>query len=115
MSRNLLLIIAIGVLLCMCLNKKKEKFEGKVVLKNYYAPWCGHSKRLMPVWDRLADMHENNPSVDIKKIDCQLNPEIAKENDIKGFPTIVKYTENGKTVYRGDRSLDSLNKFIQES
>ena len=94
----------------------KENFEQKKMLKNFYAPWCGYSKRLMPIWDKLTDMHQDDTNIKIIKVDCQLNPDIAKKNNINGFPTIILFNENGdKILYTGDRSLESLNDFIKNN
>lgn len=116
--KQILPILLIMCLLYCCYIKKqsKETFGGKVLLKNYYAPWCGFSKRLMPVWDRLSDMHNGDQNIEIIKVNCELNPEIAKQNNIQGFPTIILYRESGeKIVYQGDRTLDGLNKFIKDN
>lgn len=37
----------------------------------FYAPWCGHCKRLAPVWDMLAEAYAKEKSVTIAKV-CRL-------------------------------------------
>lgn len=89
----------------------------KDVLVLYYAPWCGHCKRLAPTYQELADTYANATSdVLIAKLD-------HTENDVRGvviegYPTIVLYPGGKKSesvVYQGSRSLDSLFDFIKEN
>jgi protein disulfide-isomerase-like protein len=81
----------------------------------FYAPWCGHCKRVMPAFDQLGEQYEG---VSVVKVNCDENPEAAKMHQIQGFPTL-KFFRNGMTdpqtyvVYDGERSLDDMKSFIQ--
>lgn len=41
----------------------------KDVLLMYYAPWCGHCKKLKPIWDQLAKDQAKNENIVIAKMD----------------------------------------------
>ncbi len=45
----------------------------------FYAPWCGHCKRLMPIWEEIADIlkNEDNSYVNIAKVDVPENRELG--------------------------------------
>ncbi|GAA5978659.1 hypothetical protein JCM11641_002803 [Rhodosporidiobolus odoratus] len=91
--------------------------EDKDLLVEFYAPWCGHCKKLKPIYDTLGERFSSVKSkLTIAKFD-------ATENDVpstagfrvSGFPTI-KFKAAGSsewTSYEGDRSLDSFVEFLE--
>uniref|UniRef100_A0AC35THF3 Protein disulfide-isomerase n=1 Tax=Rhabditophanes sp. KR3021 TaxID=114890 RepID=A0AC35THF3_9BILA len=78
-----------------------------------YAPWCGHCKSLVPVWEKLAEHFKDDESIVIAKMDATLNE--VEGLKVNSFPTI-KYYPAGSTEavdYSGDRTLEAFIKFFE--
>merc|ERR1712055_149545 len=84
----------------------------KDVLVEFYAPWCGHCKKLAPIWDELGEKFKDNDKITIAKIDMTAN-ELA-DVKVRGFPTIklFKAGDNAVVDYNGGRTLDDFVKFL---
>jgi len=88
----------------------------KDVLVEFYAPWCGHCKKLTPIYDELASSLSSIPTISIVKIDATANDVDAKYN-VRGFPTLKLFAAGKKQTpidYEGDRSLVDLTRFLKE-
>jgi len=68
----------------------------KHVFVEFYAPWCGHCKKLAPVWDKLAGVYKNQKDVVIANIDADKHKDIAAKYGVSGFPTIKLFTKQNK-------------------
>merc|ERR1711970_790339 len=96
----------------------KNKFEDDAVVydgSEFYAPWCGHCKKLTPIYDELGEkMAEED--VEIVKMDATAN-DVPPEFDVKGFPTLFWLPKGTKkpVSYNGGRELDDFVKYISEN
>lgn len=91
------------------------KNNAKDVLVEFYAPWCGHCKKLEPVYRQVAQKMENVKSVVVAKIDATANDVEGVEVD--GFPTIKFWRADKKDApidYDGDRDVDSFIAWLEE-
>merc|ERR1711992_91699 len=86
----------------------------KDVLVEFYAPWCGHCKKLTPIYDELGEKMINE-DVEIVKMDATAN-DVPQAFDVRGFPTLYWLPKNTKTPvsYNGGRELDDFVKYISE-
>ena len=76
----------------------------KNVLVEFYAPWCGHCKKLAPVLDKLAEtlIAEGKDDIVVGKIDATINE--LSHSRVRSFPTIRLYKkdENELAEYNGE-------------
>jgi len=87
--------------------------ESKYVFIELYAPWCGHCKKLAPVWDELGASLKDEKNVVVAKIDASANG-LPDGISVTGFPTLLMFHGKEKTVYSGGRDLESLTAFVKE-
>jgi protein disulfide isomerase len=62
--------------------------DTKDVLIELYAPWCGHCKKLVPIYDELAASLKDVENVVIAKMDATANDSPHGKYQAKGYPTI---------------------------
>lgn len=70
------------------LNLNSENFQKGiaqgVTFVKFFAPWCGHCKRLAPTWTELSKKILGVPNVRLVKVDCTLenSKELCNEQEV---------------------------------
>eukprot|EP01092_Planopodium_desertum_P005805 TRINITY_DN24018_c0_g1_i1.p2 TRINITY_DN24018_c0_g1~~TRINITY_DN24018_c0_g1_i1.p2 ORF type:complete len:476 (-),score=180.95 TRINITY_DN24018_c0_g1_i1:36-1463(-) len=86
--------------------------SNKFVFVEFYAPWCGHCKRLAPDYEKVATALKGE--VPVAKVDCDANGELCGNNGIQGYPTL-RFFKNGESLeYNGGRTPESIIAYIRK-
>ena len=87
--------------------------DGKAWFIKFFAPWCGHCKKLAPVWEELHQKHGSE--FNVAKVDCTQDDakELCAQFQIRGYPTLM-FMKEGKTyTYRKSRQLPDFVEFAK--
>mmetsp|Transcript_13073 Transcript_13073/g.18507 ORF Transcript_13073/g.18507 Transcript_13073/m.18507 type:complete len:179 (-) Transcript_13073:199-735(-) len=74
----------------------KASAEGKLVVIDFSATWCGPCKMIAPLFEEMAN---EMPNVVFVKVDVDENPETAAKYSVSAMPTFV-FIKNGEVVER---------------
>ncbi|XP_055606688.1 protein disulfide-isomerase A3 [Uranotaenia lowii] len=89
--------------------------NGVDTLIEFYAPWCGHCKKLAPAYDEVAEKLKDE-DVSIVKMDATAN-DVPPTFDVRGFPTLYWLPKDSKSSpkrYEGGREADDFLKYIAQ-
>ena len=94
------------------LNITKNNFQSEVinsdkpVLLDFWAPWCGPCRMVVPIIDEIA---AERSDIKVGKVNVDEEPELASQFGVMSIPTLV-VMKNGKIINQamGVRSKQAI-------
>ena len=107
------LFILHGSLLQSVVVLNDKNFEAKVlesslpVIVEFYAPWCGHCKKLTPEFEKAATNLKGK--VVFGAYDATQSKTYSAKYGVKGFPTLKGFIDGQDEEYNGGRTAKALS------
>lgn len=119
------LIVLIALVFCICISHTSAKVvhltgdsfdrsvnDGKAWFVEFFAPWCGHCKRLEPTWELISEQLEGE--VVVASVDATVEKQLARRFNINGFPSLLFFKDGYYYTFHGaDREPNTLTQFAR--
>lgn len=95
-----------------------DDFESKIgghdlILVEFFAPWCGHCKRLAPEYEAAATRLKG--IVALAKVDCTSSSNTCSKYGVNGYPTLKIFRDGEESgPYDGPRTADGIVSFLKK-
>ncbi|XP_033940961.1 LOW QUALITY PROTEIN: protein disulfide-isomerase A2 [Pseudochaenichthys georgianus] len=106
-------------------NFARALSENQYLLVEFYAPWCGHCKKLEPVYAEAAGMLKEEVEeeeggggcrIRLAKVDVREEKELGDEFDIKSFPTLKLFINGDRKQpldFSGKRTAEGMVQWLK--
>ncbi|OQE31429.1 hypothetical protein PENSTE_c001G03627 [Penicillium steckii] len=85
-----------------------------LVLANFYAPWCGYSRRLAPKYEAAAKVLKED-EIPLVKVDCTVEEGLCEAFFIRAYPTLKVFRGPWEDEpYGGTRHPESIISYMLE-
>lgn len=97
-------------------NFTELALSSELILVEFYAPWCGHCKRLAPDYASAAKELNLKHGIQLAKVDATEESSLAKQFGVDGYPTLFIFRYGKEYEYSGPRDRKGrYNIYTEES
>jgi len=81
-------------------------------LVKFYAPWCGHCKRIAEPYALAAERLESR----LGEVDCTRHAAVCTRFEVKGYPTVLVFGADGRArKFSGKRTTEAFVEAVHEA
>ncbi|CAH1444761.1 unnamed protein product [Lactuca virosa] len=93
------------------LSGKTTTTESNLWVVEFFAPWCGHCKKLAPEWKKAAKNLQGK--VKLGHVNCDDEKSLMSRFKVQGFPTILVFGADKESpiTYEGARTASAIESF----
>jgi len=85
------------------------------ILVEFFAPWCGHCKKLAPEYEKAATrLKREDPPIPLAKVDCTANSDSCSKHGVSGYPTLKMFRGGQASDYNGPRQEDGIVSYVMK-
>lgn len=86
------------------MNYAQQIVSTPVVLVEFFADWCPHCQKMMPVVNQVKELLTGK--VDVYQFEIDHNKQLAEAQGIESIPTFIIYSD-GKEKWRYSGEIDA--------
>ena len=75
-----------------------EKSKEKIIIVDFWAPWCGPCRMVAPVVEEISKDFEGK--IKVFKLNTDENPNVASQYGIRSIPTLM--------IFKGGQKVDTV-------
>lgn len=96
--------------------KSQEEFDNLIktnnnVIVDFWAPWCGPCKMVIPLVERLS---EESPNVTFAKVNIDEVVDVPTKYNVRSIPTLIKFKDGNLDSLRvGALSFKALKEWVE--